>query len=69
MTAEQIKELEKAVSKARFVLSQKAGNLHDLIEDRLPVDYMEIPEFAEQAFIACKLWDELNQQLINAKKQ
>ena len=69
MTEEQIKELEKAVSKARFVLSQKAGNLHDLIEDRLPADYREIPEYAEEAFKACQKWDELNQQLINVKKQ
>lgn len=68
MTPEQIKELEKAVSKARFVLSQKASDLHDLIEDRLPVDYKEIPVYAEIAFKACQSWDELNQQLIKAKQ-
>jgi hypothetical protein len=68
MTPEQIKELEKAVSKARFVLSQKASDLHDLIEDRLPVDYREIPVCAEIAFKACQFWDELNQQLIKAKQ-
>ncbi len=69
MTEKQIKEVEKAVSKARFVLSQKAGDLHDLIEDRLPADYREIPEYAEAAFKACQMWDELNQQLIKSKKQ
>jgi hypothetical protein len=53
MTEEQIKELEKKVSKARFKLGQKAGVLHDLIEDRLPGDYREIPGTADAAFLAC----------------
>ena len=68
MTEEEIKTLEKAVSKARFVLSQKASALHDLIEDRLPVDYAEIPLYADATYQACKVWDELNQQLIEAKQ-
>ena len=68
MTEAEIKELEKAVSKARFVLSQKAGALHDLIEDRLPADYNEIPAYAEATFKACQAWDELNKQLIQNKR-
>jgi len=68
MTDDEIKELEKAVSKAKFTLSQKASDLHDLIEDRLPVDYKQIPIYAEAAFKSCEAWDILNQQLINAKK-
>lgn len=68
MTAEEIKQLEMEVRKARFFLSQKASELHDLIEDRLPADYREIPACADATFIACKAWDELNQQLLNAKK-
>lgn len=68
MTEEEIKELNIKVKKARFVLSQKAGALHDLIEDRLPADYLEIPSYAEATFRACKEWDELNQKLIESKK-
>jgi hypothetical protein len=68
MTAEEIRTLEKEVSKARFTLSQKASELHDLIEDRLPVSYAEIPSHAEATYNACKHWDELNKQLIEAKK-
>ena len=68
MTEEQIKELEKQVSKARFKLGQKAGELHDLIEDRLPVDYREIPVYANAAFLACEEWDKLNMEFIKAKK-
>lgn len=67
MIAEEIKELDAQVRKARFVLSQKAGALHDLIEDRLPSDYMEIPAYAEDTFLACKAWDELNKKLIENK--
>ena len=68
MTEEEIKELDSAVKKARYVLSQKAGDLHDLIEDRLPADYKEIPAYAEATFKACQVWDELNQKLIAAKQ-
>ena len=69
MNAEEIKELEKKVSKARFRLSQKASELHDLIEDRLPADFAEIPAYAEAAFLACKEWDVLNNEHIKAKRQ
>jgi len=69
MTAEEIKALEKQVSKARFVLSQRAGELHDLIEDQLPAEFEQIPAFADATYQACKKWDELNKQLIEAKKQ
>ena len=68
MTKDEIKELDSAVKKARFVLSQKAGDLHDLIEDRLPADYKAIPAYAEATFKACQAWDELNQKLIAVKK-
>lgn len=67
MTTEEIQELETSVRKAKFVLSQKASELHDLIEDRLPVDYEEIPALAEAVFKACKVWDEMNKQLQAAK--
>ena len=68
MGDDEIKELETAVKKARFALSQKAGELHDLIEDRIPADYKEIPVYAEATFKACQAWDELNQKLIAAKQ-
>jgi len=67
MTTDEIKELDAKVRKARFVLSQKAGALHDLIEDRLPADYLEIPAYAEAAFLACKTWDELNKKFMENK--
>ena len=65
MSTDEIIELKKAISKARFVLSQKASALHDLIEDRLPADYKEIPFYAEETFKACEYWSSLNQKLLN----
>lgn len=67
MTTEELKELEKKAKKARFVLSQRAGDLHDLVEDRLPADYKDIPAYAEATYNACKLWDDLNKELQEAK--
>ena len=55
MNAEELQELETRVRKARFTMSQKASVLHDLIEDRLPADYTEIPAVAQATFDACKL--------------
>ncbi len=68
MDAEEIKYLEKEVSKARFALSQKAGQLHDLVEDRLPNSFEEIPILADETYQACKQWDILNKQLTEAQK-
>jgi len=67
MTETELKALEKAVAKARFNLSQKASELHDLIEDRLPADYAEIMTMAENTHKACYDWDVLNKQLQNEK--
>lgn len=68
MTEDELTDLAKAVAKARFTLSQKAGELHDLIEDRLPADFEEIPAYAEAAYQSCKVWNELNVKLNAAKK-
>jgi hypothetical protein len=68
MTLDEIKVLEKEVSKARFILSQKASELHDLIEDRLPVSFEEIPILSQATYDACKHWDELNKKLQENKK-
>ncbi len=51
-----IKELEKAVKKAKRLAAEKAGELHDLVEDRLPAGYAEIPIIAQATYDACKAW-------------
>jgi|GEM_PF-2439263 len=62
-------ELEKAVNKAKFALMQKAGELHDLIEDHLPGDYKDIPAYAEAAYKAGVVWSELSTRLKQEKEK
>jgi hypothetical protein len=66
--SEQIAELEKALAKAKFALSQKASALHDLIEDRLPADFKDIPPYADDTYKACQEWDRIRKQIEEAKK-
>ena len=58
MTPEEIKALEKAVSKAKRIASEKASEMHDLVEDRLPAAYEEIPGIAQSTYDACRAWAE-----------
>lgn len=58
MTEEEIKALLKASKRAKRIATEKAGELHDLVEDRLPAAYAEIPEIAQATYDACKAWEE-----------
>ena len=61
--SDDIKELEKAVKKAKRIASERASELHDLVEDRLPAAYEEIPVIAQAAYEACREWAEANAKL------
>lgn len=63
MTAEDLKALEKATKKAKRIASEKASELHDLVEDRLPAAYEEIPGIAQATYDACQAWAEANERL------
>lgn len=63
MTQEELKTLEKAVKKAKRIASEKASELHDLVEDRLPAAYEEIPAIAQATYDACKAWADANEKL------
>jgi len=56
MTTEELKAMSKAVKKAKRIASEKASELHDLVEDRLPAAYQEIPAVAQATFDACQAW-------------
>ncbi|MBF0470884.1 MAG: hypothetical protein HQL48_05860 [Gammaproteobacteria bacterium] len=58
MTEEEIKALHKSVKRAKRIATEKAGELHDLVEDRLPAGYEEIPAIAQATYDACKAWKE-----------
>ena len=68
MDAKEISELEILVNKLKFAASQKAGDLHDLIEDRLLSDFEEMPSYADIAYKACKEWSIKNEELKSAKR-
>ena len=63
MTPEELKALEKEVRKAKRIATERAGELHDLVEDRLPVAFEEIPVIAQACYDACRSWAEANARL------
>jgi len=67
MSTSEIIELEKAVNKAKFRLTQEAGALHDLIEDRLMSDFKDIPAFSEAVFKAACEWNAIREKLNSVK--
>jgi len=63
MTDDDMKSLEKAVKKAKRIASERASELHDLVEDRLPAAYEEIPAVAQATYEACRAWAEATAKL------
>ena len=67
MTEEELKDLEKQVKKLKRIATEWAGQVHDLVEERLPVAYRDLPELAQSTFEACQAWEEAEKQLKAAK--
>ncbi len=63
MNPEEIKKLEKAVKRNKRLAGEQAMELHDLVEDRLPVAYKELMLVAQNTYDACAAWDEAVQRL------
>lgn len=60
MSEEQLKALEKEVRKAKRIATEKASELHDLVEDKLPAGYEMLPGIAQECYDACVKWAEAN---------
>ena len=69
MTEEEIKDLDKEVRKLKRISSEWASQLHDLVEDKLPAGYLEIPGIAQSTFDACKTWADASARLAAAQKE
>ena len=69
MTDEEIKDLDKQVRKLKRIASEWASQMHDLVEDRLPAAFGEIPDIAQSTYDACKAWDDANKRLQAAQKE
>ncbi len=63
MTDDELKALEKKVRKLKRIATEWAGQVHDLVEDRLPGAYRELPELTQSTFEACQAWEEAEKQL------
>lgn len=60
-------DLEKEVRRLKRIASEWAGKVHDLVEERLPASYEELPELTHQTYEACKAWADANARLQKAK--
>ncbi|MDD5298116.1 MAG: CCE_0567 family metalloprotein [Rhodocyclaceae bacterium] len=67
MTDEELKNLEREVRKLKRIAAEWAGQLHDLVEERLPAGYQEIPSIAQSTFDACQAWFDANTRLTAAR--
>ena len=67
--SDELKKLEKDVKKNKRLASEKAMELHDLIEDRLPDAYGELMAIAQATYDACKAWDEANRKWLAAQAE
>ena len=63
MTPEELVHLDKEVKRLKRVAGEWAAQLHDLVEERLPAAYAEIPGIAQSTYEACKSWAEANARL------
>ena len=63
MTDEELKNLDKEVKRLKRIAGEPAAQLHDLVEERLPARYEEIPDIAQSTYAACKAWADANVKL------
>jgi hypothetical protein len=67
-SSEQLAALDKEVKKLKRISSEWAAQMHDLVEDRLPAAYQEIPALSQSTFDACKAWADASARLLAAQK-
>ena len=68
MSEEELAALDKEVKKLKRIASEWASQLHDLVEDRLPAGYDEIPGISQSTYDACKAWADATARLKAAQK-
>ncbi len=68
MTEDELKDLDKEVKKLKRMASEWASQLHDLVEDKLPAGYEEIPGIAQSTYDACKAWADASARLAMGQK-
>ena len=69
MTEDELKALDKEVKKLKRISSEWASQLHDLVEDKLPAGYEQIPGIAQSTYEACEAWAVASAKLEAAQKE
>lgn len=54
VTTEEQKELKKQLAKYKRIVSELAGEVHDIVEDTIWTDYVKLPQLSEDINIAMK---------------
>lgn len=67
MTDDELKAMQKQVRKFKRIATEKASELHDLVEDRLPAGYEDLPGIAEECYAACQEWARANDAFESAQ--
>ena len=67
MNDDTLERLEKEVRKRKRIASEMAMALHDLVEDRLPAAYEELPALSRQTYQACQAWAEASARLAESR--
>lgn len=68
MSNAEIQDMDKEVRKLKRIAGEWAAKMHDLVEERLPAAYEEIPGLAQATFDACKAWADANSRLTTLQK-
>lgn len=68
MSDDALKDLDKEVRRLKRIAAEWAGQLHDLVEDRLPAGYAELPALSASTLEACRQWAEAQQRLDAAQR-
>ena len=63
MAGDDLKALDKVVKRLKRIAGEWAARMHDLVEERLPAAYEEIPGIAQATYDACKSWADANARL------
>ncbi|MGE0082302.1 MAG: CCE_0567 family metalloprotein [Thiohalomonadaceae bacterium] len=67
MSETELQDLAQEVKRRKRIASEWASRLHDLVEDRLPAGYQELPAVAQSTYEACQAWAEAEQAFKSAQ--
>ncbi len=68
MSDDELRELDREVKRLKRLAGEQAARLHDLVEDRLPAAWQELPDVSQATLLACQAWAAANARLQAAVK-